>query len=115
MDELSRGGVKHTPGSIVDIARMNSNRIVFLEAGKGGSGLAHINERHASQFADKGISVNDIPYVIMAAITEDKIVGKNGTAPVYEIAYIGEKEYIAIGVGDNGYIVRANPTSTWKE
>ncbi|ANF56445.1 two-partner secretion domain-containing protein [Halotalea alkalilenta] len=118
MDELSKGGVKHTPESIVDIARTNSNRIVFLEAGKGGeggSGLAHIIERHASQFADKGIPVNDIPYVIMAAIKEDKIVGKNGTAPVYEIVYMGEKKYIAIGVGDNGYIVRANPTSTWKE
>lgn len=65
-------------------------------------------------FDNKGIAAADIPSVVMQAVTQGKIVGTNGSAPVYEIAYRGRPQYITVRIGSNGYIVRANPVSTWK-
>ncbi|HJX81292.1 MAG TPA: hypothetical protein VJ248_04620 [Candidatus Udaeobacter sp.] len=50
----------------------------------------------------------------MQAVSKGKIVGTNGSAPVYEILYGGKPKYISVGVGSNGYIVRSNPVSEWK-
>ncbi len=50
----------------------------------------------------------------MTAVTEGKIVGYQGRGtgrPIYEIEYNGKLQRVAVTVGDNGYIVGANPVS----
>lgn len=113
---MVKNGVKFTPENLLRVEKMPNGKVVFLEkgkGGKGGSGFAHIIERHATDFRNKGISENEIANVVMKAVSSGKVVGSNGSAPVYEIMHRGVKQYISVGVGSNGYIVRANPVSTW--
>jgi filamentous hemagglutinin len=114
LNTLAANGIKFTPENVIATVRTPSGQIVFLETGNSSSGLQHILERHAGDFGNKGIAAEDIPSVVMQAVTQGKIVGTNGSAPVYEIAYRGTAQYISVGIGSNGYIVRANPVSTWK-
>jgi filamentous hemagglutinin len=114
LDELIKNGVKVTPKNVLATARSSTGQVIFLETGTPRSGLQHIIERHGVDFANKGISQADIPSVVMRAVTQGKVVGTNATAPVYEIIHNGVKQHIAVGVGSNGYIVRANPVNTWK-
>jgi hypothetical protein len=111
--ELRRQGVKHPPEASVRIERMPDGRIVFLEQGKGGdkgSGLAHILERHAADFANRGISQDEIPDLIMTALRENNIVGYvSETRPIYKVVFNGHVHYVAITVGDNGFVVGASP------
>lgn len=110
---LRRQGVKHTPEAIVRIERMPDGRIVFLERGKGGekgTGLAHILEEHSADFANRGISQDEIPDLIMTALRQNHIVGYlSETRPIYKVVFNGHVHYVAITVGDNGYVVGANP------
>lgn len=114
--ELQQAGIKHTPENIVRIAKISDGKIVFLETGTLGSGLQHILRNHALQFADKGISQNQIPDAVIIAITQGRIIGFQGKTtptprPIYEFIFNGETKYLAVQIGDNGYIVSANPTS----
>ncbi|WP_198155910.1 hypothetical protein [Herbaspirillum autotrophicum] len=115
MTELEKSGIKLTPENVVAASRLPDGRIVFLEQGNSSAGLQHIVERHATDFANKGISQVDIPSVVMSALNQGNIVGTSGSASVYEVIHNGSTQYVAIGVSKNGYIVRANPVSTWKE
>jgi filamentous hemagglutinin len=46
------------------------------------------------------------------AITSGKILGTQGTTrTIYEVTFAGRLQYISIDIGNNGYIVGANPTS----
>lgn len=112
--ELANNGTKITPANVVDIRRLPDGRTVWLESGNDAAGLQHIYKRHESNFADKGISRDQIPVVVMNALERGQIVGTNGSAPVYRIVENGVEQHIAIGVGSNGFVVRANPVSTWK-
>lgn len=107
-------GTKITPESVVDIRKLPDGRTVWLETGSDAAGLQHIYKRHEIDFANKGISRDEIPAVVMSALEGGKIVGTNGSASVYRITYIGIEKNIAIGVGSNGFVVRANPVSSWK-
>lgn len=40
-----------------------------------------------------------------------KVVDIQGTRPVYQVIFNGKTNYIAVDVGNNGYIVGANPKS----
>jgi hypothetical protein len=116
--ELGEQGIKHTPENIVAAVRDPSGRVVFLETGRGGpggSGLAHIIERHGNQFAGRGITQDQLPDAIMTAVTEGRIVGFQGSGtgrPIYEFTFNGRTHHAAITVGENGYVVGANPV-TW--
>lgn len=71
--ELASAGIKHNPAQIIKIGRTSSGRIIFLEAGrigKRGSGLAHILERHQKDFEKRNISAEEIPDLIIQAVTE---------------------------------------------
>ncbi|QRX81611.1 hypothetical protein [Glaciimonas sp. PAMC28666] len=114
LTKLEQSGTKLTPENVVAIKKLTDGRIVFLEKGDSARGLQHIIERHATDFANKGISQADLPTVIMQAISQGKFVGKMGTASVYEITYNGLSKHIAVGVGNNGFIVTAFPVSSWK-
>ncbi|QRX84888.1 hypothetical protein [Glaciimonas sp. PAMC28666] len=76
--------------------------------------MQHIIERHATDFASKGISQADVPTVVMQAISQGKYVGKAGTTSVYEITYNGISKHIAVGVANNGFIVTAYPVTSWR-
>ncbi|QSJ16506.1 hypothetical protein JYQ62_33125 [Nostoc sp. UHCC 0702] len=115
---LCQAGINHNSEKVVRIAKQADSKIVFLEdgkAGKKGSGLAHILEKHQEDFAKRGISENEIPDAVMAAVTRGTLLGYQGTIeprrPIYEVIFNGQTQYIAVTVSDNGYIVGANPAS----
>ncbi|MDZ7955657.1 hypothetical protein [Nostoc sp. DedQUE09] len=115
---LCQAGINHSPEKVVRIAKQTDGKIVFLEQGKAGrrgSGLAHILNKHQDDFARRGISQNEIPDAVIAAVTRGKFLGYQGTIEprreIYEVIFNGQTQYIAVSVGDNGYIVGANPAS----
>lgn len=116
--ELRRYGIRYNPNEIIRIDRKTDGKIVFLEKGKGKdesrrpSGLRHIIEEHGQDFENKGITKDEIPDIIMEAVTKGKVVRTTGrNRPVYEICHKAIIYHIAVSVGSNGYIVGANPCS----
>ncbi len=69
---------------------------------------------HVNDFVNVGSAKNDIVNVVFEAATHGKQVGMLGTRTVYQILYKGEVKNIAVSVGENGYIVGANPTTKIK-
>ena len=85
---------------------------MFLETGNSQAGRQHIVERHATEFAQRGIPETQIPDAVMKAVTEGKPVGFQGAGtgrPIFEVEFNGRVQRIAVTVSDNGYIVGANP------
>lgn len=116
-EELISGlpaGTKITPESVVDIRKLSDGRTVWLETGSDAAGLQHIYKRHEVDFANKGILRDEIPTVVMNALERGEVIGVNGSANVYRIIHNGIEQNIAIGIGSNGFVVRANPVSSWK-
>ncbi|MBC6471450.1 MAG: hypothetical protein GDA48_00225 [Hormoscilla sp. GM102CHS1] len=113
--ELRQADIKHSPENILGIAKLPDGNIVFLESGDSESGLQHILQEHSDDFADRGISPDQIADVVMAAVTTGRLVGYQGrsrTRLIYELTFNGETQYIAVTIGSNGYIVGANPRSS---
>jgi len=113
--ELAQLNMKHTPEKIVKIAKQANGKIVFLEEGNSNAGLQHILEEHSLEFADQGIQQNQIPDLIIKALTKGKAVGYQGkkqTRIIYEVNFNRKTHYIALTVSDNGYIVGANPRTS---
>jgi len=111
--QLRAAGVKHNPDAILGIAKLPDGKIVFLERGNSNSGWQHILEKRRSNFADRGISEDQIIDAIMVAVTKGKIIGIQGKSrSVYEVEFNDSLYYISIEVSSNGYIVGANPTPT---
>ncbi|WP_116210849.1 hypothetical protein [Streptomyces olivoreticuli] len=68
--------------------------------------------RHAGEFIEKGVAAEDIPKHLKNALTDGKTVGQQGAdgeRPIYEAVFNGRTHRGAITVGDNGFIVGANP------
>ena len=72
--------------------------------------MQHILERHADDFATVGIPRENVADVVFDAVQQGRIVGTQRGRPVYEVVYDGKTYEIAISVGNNGFIVGANPT-----
>ncbi len=93
-----------------------NRKIIFLETGKAGergSGLRHILENHREDFLKRGISEEQIPDLIIRAITEGKAIGIQGKSRIiYQVEVNLVFQYISLEVSHNGYIVSANPTPT---
>ena len=106
---LAEQGIKHTPEDIVRIRQTPTGKTVFLEKGNSRASLEHIVKKHGEDFARKGISEEQIPDVVITAVTEGKLVGTQGSRPIYETVINGVKQRIAVTVGNNGFIVGANP------
>jgi hypothetical protein len=110
--QLRANGVKFNSAAVFATGRNANGEVVFLEKGDQRSGLQHIIDEHGEDFKNIGVSEHQIPSVIMEALTKGVIVGYQGTGkgrPVYQIEIDGRKQNIAITVGNNGYIVGANP------
>ncbi|WP_197709733.1 hypothetical protein [Pseudomonas syringae] len=117
LDELTANGVKFTPENVIATTRSSSGKVVFLETGNSKAGLQHIIEEHGSQFAQMGVSEAQIPGVVMRAVSEGKLVGYQGSGvgrPIYEFNINGQTQRIAVTVGDNGFVVGANPRGSVK-
>ncbi len=110
LNELADAGVKHTPANVVGIERIG-NRIVFLETGTSKAGLQHVVSEHGAQFAARGIAEDQIPDALFTALRTGTQVGAQGSRPIYEFTFNNTIQRIAITVGDNGYIVGANPAA----
>ena len=111
--QLLADRIKHNPENILRITRLSEGKIVFLEIGNDISGWQHIRKDHANDFANRGIPEDMIIDAIISAVTSGIIIGTQGTKrkrDVYEIEFNGVVKYISISVGENGYIVGANPT-----
>lgn len=114
--ELTKRDVKHTAKDIVAIKRAPDGKIVFLERGNNTAGLTHIWQRHQTDFRRKGISLDQLPGLIMAAIVEGKPVGVQGRdRTIYDVDIDGTRYRIAISVSNNGYVISANPKSIDEE
>jgi hypothetical protein len=109
LDELKRQGIKHNPDDIVEIGRNEAGQIVFLEKGTSRAGLQHITERHAGEFANIGVPEDKIAKLVFSAVTTGTVVGAQRTRPIYEVVFEGKLYKLAVSVGDNGFIVGANP------
>ncbi|WTY66536.1 ricin-type beta-trefoil lectin domain protein [Streptomyces sp. NBC_01410] len=84
--------------------------LAWLEKGTVNAGLIHIVFRHAGEFATAGVRVEDIPALVKTALTQGTRVGTQGAGrPIYEVAFNGKTQRLAISVGDNGYVIGANP------
>lgn len=95
--EAQAQGLNIDPEKVVGITRDSDGRIVWLETGQGGSrgsGLAHIIERHGDQFNSRGISNSELPAYLLQAIHTGKIVGMQGSRPIYEFTYNGARQQI---------------------
>ncbi|MEG4021261.1 hypothetical protein [Microcoleus sp. S13C4] len=112
--QLLADRIKHNPENILRITRLSEGKIIFLEIGNDISGWQHIRKNHANDFANRGIPEDMIIDAIISAVTSGIIIGTQGTKrkrDVYEIEFNGVVQYISISVGENGYIVGANPTN----
>jgi hypothetical protein len=114
MDELARSGVKYNPDDVIAVVKTSDGKIVWLENGTETAGLKHIIKDHGTDFANKGITQNQIPDYIIKALSDGKVVGYQGRGigrPIYEFMYNGKAQRVAITTGNNGFIVGANPVS----
>lgn len=115
IDEVKANGEKINPSEVIGITKDSSGRIIWLEKGHldgKPSGLAHIMDAHESNFNDKGIASSDVSDFVLIAVSKGHIVGYQGKGtrrPIYEVDYHGTTYHVAVTVGDNGYIVGANP------
>lgn len=92
-------------------------QVVFLETGNSSAGLQHIVEAHGDDFANIGVTEDQIPSLVMQAVTEGNVVGYQGAGvgrPIYSVTINGQAQGIAVTTGSNGFIVGANPTGAIK-
>lgn len=111
-DELEQNGIAHTPENIVRIGRNADGQVVFLETGDGAAGLQHILQEHGTDFANRGIDADEIPDLVIDAVTRGDLVEitPNG-AMVIDAEFNGVMQRLQVTVGSNGFIVQANPRS----
>lgn len=120
-----RDEANHDPNSIIVIGKVESAEFgttasgyVWLEQGNQNAGLTHIMN-HIGQFNDRGVYTHlDIIDYIFIAIETGTVVDYQGGPgrPIIKFRYAtldpDAHEYLALTIGDNGYIVGANPTAS---
>lgn len=117
LEGLAANGIKFTAQNAVATAQTSAGKIVFMETGNVKLGLIHIIAEHTNDFANIGVRQDQIPVVILQAVTQGTIVGYQGAGtgrPIFETLVNGKPQLIAVTIADNGYIVGANPRSTAK-
>lgn len=115
VQSLQSQGIKVTSENVVLTGRDARGNITFLETGNSKAGLQHIVSRHADDFNKIGVATSDIPAFVMKTIEKGVVVGYQGKGtgrPIYQTEVNGQKRNIAISVGNNGFVVGANPTSS---
>ena len=106
MDELAMSGVKYTPDDVLMVTKTPDGKLMWLEKGHAKSGLEHITQRHAKNFADRG--VDNIPEFLNRTLKEKPInIGRTHDGPFADYLIDGKKYRLVHG--DNGYIVSFYP------
>jgi hypothetical protein len=106
MDELAQSGVKYTPDDVVTVLKTPDGKLMWLEKGNSSSGLQHIIDGHATDFANKGI--NDIPRFLNKTLKSTPVnTGKGAAGPYADFLIDGSKYRIVFGT--NGYVVSFFP------
>src|SRR5579885_171576 len=120
-NQLKDAGTKFSQHQVQGITRaLSDGKINWIETGsggEGGSGLLHILERHANQFAQLGVDASNIPNVIINTLKDqnpsqvipDAVRG--GDIRIFSTMVGGIEHGLAVVVGGNGYIVTAYPWS----
>ncbi|BCQ63193.1 hypothetical protein PBOI14_49430 [Pseudomonas sp. Boi14] len=117
LNEMRKNGVKFSAEKVIATTQAPDGKVIFLEVGNSKAGLQHVVERHAGEFESIGVAENQIPKILMQAVTEGKVVGyqgKDAGRAIYETVINGQRQKIAITVSDNGFIVGANPAGRVK-
>ncbi|MCP2168755.1 hypothetical protein [Goodfellowiella coeruleoviolacea] len=114
--EVQRAGHKITPERVIRIGRDQRGRIVWLEEGTPKSGARHIlAEDRVGDFERCGVRQEDILDVVFRAVTVGRPVGVRGRGRVvHALTHQGRSIMVAVSVGDNGYLVGANPFNRGK-
>ena len=115
IQSLQSQGIRVTPENVVLTGRDAKGNITFLETGNSKAGLQHILTRHADDFNKIGVATPDIPAFVMRTIEKGEVVGYQGKGtgrPIYRTEVNGQTRNIAISVGNNGFVVGANPSSS---
>jgi filamentous hemagglutinin len=109
--EAKNNGRKITANDVVGIMKTNSGNIIWLEKGSDNGGLKHIIDAHGDQFEKVGIPKEGISSFVLNAVAFGEIIGYQGkgiTRPIYHYVYGGKNYYVAVTVGENGFIVGSN-------
>lgn len=113
--KLEASGAKINRSKVIMAVRFSRPGVpvAWLESGNARSGLIHIIFRHAGEFIDRGVASEDLPKLLAKALGEGKVVGVQQGAgdgrPIYETVFNGRTHRVAISVGNNGFIIGANP------
>ena len=106
MRELASSGVKYNASDVVMITRTPEGKIVWLEKGNNLAGLRHIEVRHASDLASRGIA--DIPGSLTQIMNTTPInVGTKAGGHFADFIFNGNTFRVVYGT--NGYIVSFFP------
>ena len=106
MDELASSGVKYNPDEVIAVTKTADGKLLWLEQGNTKSGLTHILERHADDFASQGI--DDIPLLLNDVLKTAPIkAGSNSKGLFADYVFNGNTYRVAYGT--NGYIVSFYP------
>jgi hypothetical protein len=72
---------------------------MFVEKGNRRAGLQHIPERHAGDFARQGFSSDEIPDIVIKAVTEGTVAEYQRRRPIYETEIKGNRHHISVTAG----------------
>ncbi|WP_052744160.1 hypothetical protein [Streptomyces odonnellii] len=112
LERLTEAGVEFNRADTIWITEYTKPGVAlaWLEKGTVNAGLIHIVFRNAGEFATAGVRAEDIPALVRTALSEGKRVGTRGAGrPIFEVTFNGEVQQDAISVGDNGFVIGANP------
>lgn len=126
ISELRKNDIKFSEKDIVFIVRDTTGKIVWLENGNSLRGLKHIldgangGQGHAKDFKNAfGISREKIPSFLKSVfskgtIIKESVITRNGRKGYERIYRYNGKYLILSGIGTNGFIVSAYPTTKEK-
>jgi len=106
MRELEDSGVKYNPDKVVIITKTPDGKLMWLEIGDSKSGLKHIVDNHATNFADRG--VKNIPEFLNDTLKTKPIKTGQGAKGPFADYSVGGVMY-RVAYGTNGYIVSFYP------
>ncbi|WP_344585342.1 hypothetical protein [Streptomyces lunalinharesii] len=111
LDRLQTSGVKFSRADtlwIIEYAKPGAP-LAWLEKGDVNRGLIHTLFRHAGEFAQAGVRVEDIPALLKKALTGGTRVGTQGEGrTIFQVVFNGKSQRVAISVGDSGFVIGAN-------
>jgi hypothetical protein len=122
MTKLTIANIKYDADAILEIAEDPNKKVIFLERGNEKAGFKHLL-KHLGDYKNRALTAAILPKFIMHTLVENNIVGqqsKRAGRPIYRSTFFKPSNDatftdVAITVGNNGFIVGANPSSKLKK